>query len=157
MALEFGHKTLAEFHHFLVALAAGIEIGTAFGTAHGQGGKGILEGLLEGKELHDGQVYRGMETDAALVGADGTVHLHTETAVDLYVSIIVQPRNAEDDHTLRLGDALEDFLIDQIRPVNDVVGQRRRNYSNSLMELGFPGILGLDCGHDSKKITIFAP
>ena len=90
-----------------------------------------------------------METDAALVGADGAVHLHTETAVDLHVSIIVQPRNAENDHTFRLRDAFKDLLIDQIRTVNDIVGQRGRHNSNCLMELGFPGVLGLDGGHET--------
>ena len=36
VAIELGHEGLAETHDFCVALAVGIEIGTALAAAHGQ-------------------------------------------------------------------------------------------------------------------------
>ena len=49
----------------------------------GQGGERVLEDLLEGEELQDAEVDRGMETQAAFVGADRAVHLDAEAAVDM--------------------------------------------------------------------------
>lgn len=48
MTHKFAHKSLAKAHHFLIALAFGVEVGPSFGTAHGQGGEAVLEDLLEG-------------------------------------------------------------------------------------------------------------
>src|ERR1019366_6506286 len=48
VAAQFGHEALAEAHHFVVALALGIEIGAALAAAHGQRGQRVLEDLLEG-------------------------------------------------------------------------------------------------------------
>ena len=45
--------------------------------------RGVFEDLLEAQELDDAQVDRGMEPQAALVGADGGVELHPVAAVDL--------------------------------------------------------------------------
>src|SRR5271169_6668241 len=48
---------------------------------HGQRGQRVLEDLLKGEELQDAQIDRGMEAQAALVGADGAVHLDAEAAI----------------------------------------------------------------------------
>lgn len=52
-------------------------------AAHGEGGEGVLEDLLEAQELDDGQGDSGVETKAALVGSDSLVELHAVAAVDL--------------------------------------------------------------------------
>jgi hypothetical protein len=66
VAPQFGHEALAETHHFIVALALGVEIAAAFATAHGQGGEAVLEGLLEAQELQDAEVHAGVETQPPL-------------------------------------------------------------------------------------------
>ena len=107
VALELRHEGLAETHHLVVALALGVEVRAALAAAHGQRGQRVLEHLLEGEELEDPQVDRGVEAQAALVGTDGAVHLDPEAAVDLDAALVVEPRHAEQDHPLRLDDALE--------------------------------------------------
>ena len=52
MTLKLGHKTLAEAHYFCIRLTARAEIGTTLGASHRESSKTVLEGLLEGKELH---------------------------------------------------------------------------------------------------------
>ena len=49
----------------------------------------------------------GMEAQSALVGADGAVHLDAESAIDLDVALVVEPRNAEHDDALGLDNAFE--------------------------------------------------
>ena len=48
---------------------------TCLAAAHVQARERILEGLLEAEELEDGQVDGRVETQAALVRADGRVEL----------------------------------------------------------------------------------
>ena len=105
--LQLGHERLAEPHHFVVALALGVEVRAALAAAHGQRGQRVLEDLLEGQELQDAQVHGGMEPQAALVRADGAVHLDAEATVDLDLAVVVDPGHAEHEHALRLDDALE--------------------------------------------------
>src|SRR4029079_12208813 len=88
VAEQLAHEALAEAHHLVVALALGIEVRAALAAAHGQGGQRVLEHLLEGQELEDAEVDRGVEAQAALVGADGAVHLDSETAVDVDLSLV---------------------------------------------------------------------
>ena len=52
-----------------------------------------------------------METQAALVGADGAVRLHAVAAVDLNLALVVLPRHAEHDDALRLDHALKDLVL----------------------------------------------
>src|SRR5581483_5365637 len=58
---EFGHKTLAESHDFVVALALGIEVGSAFAAAHGQRSQRILQNLFKCQEFQNAKIDRRME------------------------------------------------------------------------------------------------
>ena len=69
--------------------------------------EGILEDLLETKELEDGKVDGGVETETTLVGTEGGVELNTVTAVDLEVALVVLPDNTELDDTLGDGSDVE--------------------------------------------------
>ena len=51
VASKLSHKGLAECHNLAVRLALWIEVGAALATAHGECGQGVLEDLLEAKEL----------------------------------------------------------------------------------------------------------
>src|SRR6185369_8962057 len=110
VALQFGHKALAEAHHFRVTLALRIEIGSALAAAHGQRGQRILEYLLECQELQNAEIDRRMEPETALVRTDSAVHLDAEAAIDLDIAMVIEPRNAEHQHALGLRYALENLV-----------------------------------------------
>src|SRR5439155_12664092 len=81
--LQLGHERLAEPHDLAVALSVRVEVRAALASAHGERGQRILEHLLEGEELQQAQIDGWMEPEAALVRADGAVHLDSVTTVDL--------------------------------------------------------------------------
>lgn len=101
---ELSHERDAEATDFVVGLAFGVEVGTTLATAHVQTGEGILEDLLKTQELEDGEVDGGVETETTLVGAQSRVELHTVSAVDLGLALVVLPHDAELDHALGDGD-----------------------------------------------------
>ena len=107
MAVQLGHKALAEAHDLGVRLAVGVKVSAALAAAHGQAGQAVLEALLKAEELQDRQVDGGVEPQTALVGADGGVELDAVAAVDLHLTGIVHPRHAEQNDTLRLDHALD--------------------------------------------------
>ena len=146
VALEFGHKALAEAHDFAIALALGIEVRAALASAHGQGGQRVLEDLLEGEKLEDSKIDRGMEAQSALVGPDGAVHLDAEAAVDLHVAVVVKPWHAEHDDALRLHHALKNAGRTEFRMFIEDGAQGFQNLLHGLMELRFGGILRLHLG-----------
>ena len=108
VALQLGHKALAEPHDLPVALAVGVKVRAALAAAHGQAGQAVLEHLLKAQELDDGQIHRGVEPQAALVGADGGVELHTVAAVDLHLAGVVHPGHTEHHNALRLHQTLDE-------------------------------------------------
>ena len=111
VAGQLGHEGDTEATDLAVGLALGVEVGATLTTAHVQAGQGILEDLLETEELQDGQVDGGVETETTLVGAKGGVELDTVTAVDLDVSLVILPDDAELDHTLGDGDDSESLAV----------------------------------------------
>lgn len=74
-------------------------------------GESVLEDLLEAEELEDRQVDGGVEAQATLVWAEGTVELDTVGAVDLGLELVVFPDDAELDDTLWDGDDLQGGLV----------------------------------------------
>lgn len=74
-------------------------------------GKSILEDLLETQELEDRQVDGRVQTETALVRTEGRVELHSVTAVDLDLVLVVFPDNSELDDALGDGGNLEGFFV----------------------------------------------
>jgi hypothetical protein len=74
-------------------------------------GQGILEDLFEAQELQDGQVHGGVQTETALVWAEGRVKLHPVAAIDLDLVLVVLPDDTELDDALGDGDDLEGSLV----------------------------------------------
>ena len=95
VSVKLSHKALTKCHNLSVGLTFRIKIGAAFTAADRQACQGILENLLESQEFDNTKVNRRMESQAALVGTDRTVKLHTETVVHLHLSLVVYPGNAE--------------------------------------------------------------
>ena len=102
MAVQLGHKALAETLHFVVALALGVKVAAALAAADGQSGQAVLQNLLQTEKLNDGQVDTGMQAQAALVRANGTVKLDTIAPVDLNLTLVVHPWYTEHDDPFRL-------------------------------------------------------
>ena len=142
MSVKLSHEALAECHDFAVGFALGIEIGAALAAADGEAGQGILEDLLEAEELDDAQVYGRVEAKAALVRSDRAVELDTETVVDLNLTLVIDPRNAEEDGSLRGGQTLKQSLFAELLFVgfNDNT-ERLKDFLDGLMELGLSRIL----------------
>ena len=140
MLLQLGHEALAEPHDFCVALTVGIEVGAALTAAHRQGGQGVLEGLLEAQELHDGQVYVGCETDTALIGTDGGVELYAVAAVDLHLAGVVYPAYAEHNNALGLYHAIEHTGLNQVGTYISYGRKGFQHLSYSLEKLRLAGV-----------------
>ena len=105
------HVALAEAHDLTVALASGIEVRAAGGTADGQSGQSVLVGLLKAEELHHGGSYGRMEAKSALERSDGAVELDTEAVVGVDDAVIIDPRDQEGEHSLRLHHAAQEIHL----------------------------------------------
>ena len=148
MALQFGHERLTELHHLVVRLALGVEVRTALAAAHGERRQAVLEGLLEGQEFQNREVDRRVEAQSALVGADGAVHLDAVAAVDFDFALVVEPRHAEDDDALGLGDSFENLHPLQYGTCHDVRGERFGHLADGLVKLRLARIAGDEPGHE---------
>ena len=132
MAIQLSHKSLAEAHHFAVALASDAEVRTALATAHRQCGQRVLKGLFEAQELQNREVYRSMETQSALVGTDSRVELYAIAEVHLNLTLVVDPGHTERDDALRLYDALHNLRLLKLRMLVVDVLDGFEHFSNSL-------------------------
>lgn len=146
VAVQFDHQGLAEAHDFGVGLALGVEVGAALAAAHGQGGERVLEGLFEGQELEDGQIHRGVEPHAALVGADGRVVLDAKAPVDPDAASVVHPADAELQGPFRLDEPFEQGLAGVARVLLDEGPQAVHDFFHGLHELWLMRIPGLNPG-----------
>src|SRR5699024_1869398 len=111
---QLGHEGLAETHDFHIRFALGVKVGTAFAAAHREGGQSILEALFKAQEFNDRSADGRMQTQAALVRTDCGVELNAVTTVDLYIAVVVNPRNSELDESLRLGDPADNIEFFQL-------------------------------------------
>ena len=141
---QLGHERLAETHDFGIGLALRVEVGAALAAAHRQAGQGILENLLEAKELDDALVHARVETQTALVRADRGVELDAVTAVDLHLALIVRPGDAELHHALRLDEALEHARLLIFRVLLNNRLEAFEDLANGLQELRLVAIALLD-------------
>ncbi len=144
MAIQLEHHCLAEAHDLTVALALGIEVRAALAPAHGQRGERVLEGLLEGQELEDGEVDRGVEAQAALEGPDGHAVLHAVAAVDLHPTRVVDPGDAEHDDALGFHQSLEQALLGVVAMLLEKRPQALHHLGDGLQELRLAGIAERD-------------
>ena len=93
-----------------------------------------------------------MEAQAALVGADGAVHLDAKALLDLDLALVVDPRHAEHDDALGLDDALEDLGIAVLGMARQDGLERLGHLLDGLVELDLALVLGDDIGHESLHV-----
>src|SRR6185295_7768914 len=86
------------------------------------------------------------------LGADGAVHLDAEAAVDLDVSVVVLPGDAEHEDAFWLNDPLEDPGVAVLGVAVEHQGQRFGDLLDGLVELGLGRILGLDLGQQRRHV-----
>ena len=142
VAMQLCHEALAEAHDLFVTLPLGVEVGTALGAAHGETCKTVFQRLLKTQELQYGQIDRGVEAQAALVGADGRVELNAVAAVYLHMTVVVHPGHTEAKDTFRLHEGLNDTLLLVFGVPGHEGLQALQHLQNSLVE--FP-LLGVAC------------
>ena len=105
------------------------------------------------RNFNDSQINRGVEAQAALVGADCGVELDAEAAVDLDFALVVNPRNAELDDALGLDDALKDLCFLVFRMRLDDRFESAHDLGDGLDELGLIGVLRLNLVDNSLDVT----
>ena len=136
VALQLRHERLAKAHDLQVALAFRIEIRAALAAAQRQGGKGVLEHLLESEELENRSVDRRMKTEPSLVGPDRAAHLDPETAVHLDLAGVVHPGDPEHHQPLGLHHPVEDAGGAVLGMAFDDDGDGFDDFADRLVELG---------------------
>ena len=143
MSEELCHEALAECHDFSVTLALRVKIGTALAAADRKTCQGILEDLLKAEELDDTEVYRRMKSETALVRADRGIELYSHRVVDLDLSLIVDPRYAEEDLALRCRQSLkESFFAIFFFVCLDDDAEGLKDFLDCLMEFRLSRVLG---------------
>src|SRR5690606_33437821 len=140
MSIEFGHERLAEPHDFSVGAAPRIEIRATLAAADRQSSESILEDLLETQELHDPDIDRRVEAQAALIRPQRRVELDAESAIDADHVLVVHPGYAKDDLALRLADALDQGIVRIFGMLGDYPAQALQHLLDRLQEFGFAGI-----------------
>jgi len=94
-----------------------------------------------------------VETQPALVGTDSVVELHTKSLVYLGLATVIHPWNPEKNGPVRLHDAFVDAGLNKLGvPLNSGF-QCFKHLFNSLMELGFAGIVILCPINDLLDVT----
>ena len=154
MAPQLDHEGLAETHHLTVGFALGVEIRAAFRTAHGQRRQRILENLFETEEFQDRGIHRGVETQAALVGADCVVELDAVPEVDLDIALVIDPDHLEGEDTVRLHDAFCNAVGLEFRMLVVSLLYRHENFAHGLQVFAFAGVLALKFRHQFVYVHI---
>ena len=157
MAVKLRHEGLTEAHDFMLRLALRVKVGAALAAAHGQAGERVLEGLLEAEEFQDALVHRGMEPDAALVGANRVVELDAVAAVHLHLVVVVLPRHAERDDAVRLRHAVKNLDLFVDRVVVDERNNGLRHLMHSLVEDFLRRIAAFHPIHEITEIDRHGP
>jgi len=151
MAEEFSHKALAKTHDLSVGFALGVKIATAFTAAHREGGEAVFEDLLKAEELQNGKVDAGVETQAALVGADSAVELDAESAVHMHFAFVVHPGDAKHDDALWFHDTLENIGFHKAGIALIGIPNGLDNFLDGLQKLRFTWVSGGYFGHEFLK------
>lgn len=112
--------------------------------------KRILEDLLETQELQNAEVDTWVEAQTALVGTKSAVELHTETAVDLTLALVVLPGNTELDDALGDGGDLESLAVLGVLLEEGGVLQGRGKLCETAVSLAEE--LGAWCGSDDLPL-----
>ncbi len=116
--------------------------------------RAFLNTCSKARNLRMPRFTRRVEAQAALVRADGGVHLDAETAVHLDLALVVDPGDPEHDHPFRLHQALHDLGLAVFGVALDDEGGRFHHLQDRLVELRLGRVLGLDQGDDLRGVIL---
>ena len=152
--IQLRHEALAKPHDLGIALALGIEVAAALGAAHGESGEGVLQHLLKAQELHHAFVHRGVEAQAALVGAQDAVELHAPAPVHMGHALIVGPGDAEFHHPVRVHHPFQNGVLLILGMLVDHRLQGGEHLFHGLNEFRHRRAAFLDLVDDSFNISV---
>ena len=95
-----------------------------------------------------------MKAHPAFVGAKRRVELHPEAAIDLNLSFVVCPRDAEDDLPFRLAYPLDQREIQVMWMFGHHAAKTFQHLMNGLMEFRLAGIATCHLGQDGLELFI---
>lgn len=95
-----------------------------------------------------------METNAALIGPKRRVKLHTETAIDLNLIVIINPRHAENDLALGLANPFDEGFIGVFGLSGDHATKAFKNLARGLMEFRLPRVAVQHGAEDRLKFFV---
>ena len=93
-----------------------------------------------------------METDAALVGADGVVELNAVADVVLHLALVVEPGHAEGHDTVGLDHAFHYFIALEFRMLVVDVLYGHEHFFDGLQIFFLTRVLCFQVGHDFVNI-----
>ncbi len=95
-----------------------------------------------------------MEADAALVGADGAVHLHAVAAVDVDAAAVVRPGDTEHDDTLGFDHPFQDLEVHQVGIGGHVGGHALHHFADGLVEFLLARVARNHAGHEPVDVVL---
>src|SRR5690606_30972454 len=97
MAIQFGHKALAEPHDFGIRFSLWIKIRAALAAADPLTGERILKNLFKTEKLDDAEIHRGVKTEATLIGSKCRIVLNPKATIHTHPILVIRPGNSKHD------------------------------------------------------------
>ena len=88
-----------------------------------------------------------METQTALVGADGVVELEAVAGIDLHLALVVYPYDLEREAAVGLDDTLRDAVGFEFGVLVVSLFHGHQNLAHGLQVFAFAGVLALEFRH----------
>ena len=148
VAVQLPHHRLTETHDLVGAAAARAEVRATLGAPHRQAGEAVLEDLLEAQELQHALRDRGVEAQAALVGADDVAELHAPGPRGADAAPIVLPGHPERDDPVGFGEPFQDARLFVLGMRHDERDDALGHLPDGLMELGLARVAADETGHE---------
>ncbi len=95
-----------------------------------------------------------MEADAALVGADGAVHLHAVAAVDVDAAAVVRPGDTEHDDPFGLHHPFQDLEVHQVGIGGHIGGHAFHHFADGLVEFLLARVACNHAGHEPVDVVL---
>ena len=93
-----------------------------------------------------------METQAALVGTDGAVHLNAEALIDLDFALVINPGDAKENHAFRLDAAFQNLGFAVFGTFVQNWPDGLDDFFHRLMKLHFRGVLSDHVFHKGSNV-----
>ena len=153
MPKQFGHHRLAKTHHLVVAFSLGVEICSSLSAAHRQSGQTVLERLLKAQELQHAQGNSWVKSQAAFIGPNRVIELHTPSSVDANIAFIISPSNTKRQHAVRFSHSFKDLILKVNRMFIYERHHSRNEFLDRLMKLWLAWIAFNQPCHETINIT----